>query len=291
MARVLILTLSTGEAALPVLTRQLRAQSFQDFEHEVISGLPKQAAHACLYQTIMERASSFDLFVKLDADMTLRADTSLAEAMHAVDEHPDAQHFAFRVWDCFTETETLGVHIFRSSVRWPPIADELFTDPDPPNVRRIVWDGPPAPFANHGEVVSDFECFAFGVHKFLKVAQRGRPPGGRRFKPHKYVRHMRNCARVRELYRATHARRHQLTLAGVMWAMQHATVSCISHKSDLQAAFESEVRGQEASWCRRVDRLSHSALVWRWALFRSLGPRRAFAGSSDRFMRSDARRR
>ena len=146
-------------------------------------------------------------------------------------------------------------------------------DPDPPTARQILWEGPPAPFVNHGEVVSDFECFAFGVHKFLKVAQRGGPLGGRRFKRHKYVRHMRNCARIRELCCATHARRHQLTLAGVMWAMQHATVSCIRHKSDLQAAFESEVRGQEASWYRRVDRLSHSVLVWQLALLRSLGPR------------------
>jgi hypothetical protein len=284
MARVLILTLNTGEAALPVLTRQLGAQSFQNFEHIVISGLPKQAAHSCLYGTIMERASSFDLFVKLDADMTLRADTSLAEAMRAIDGHADAQHFAFRIWDCFTETETLGVHVFRSGVRWPAITDDLFTDPDPPNVRQILWDGPPAPFVNHGEVVSDFECFAFGVHKFLKAAQRGRPHGGPRFKAHKYVRHMRNCARIRELCRATHARRHQLALAGVMWAMQHATVSSVLNKSDLQPVFEAEVRGQEASWCRRVDRLSHRALVWRLALLRSLGPRRAFAGSGGQFM-------
>lgn len=277
MARLLILTLSTGEAALPVLRRQLAAQSFRDFEHEVISGLPNQAAHNHLYRTIMDRASSFDLFLKLDADMTLRTETSLADAVRATDEHPDAQHFAFQVWDCFTEEETLGVHIFRSGVRWGEITDDLFVDPDPPNVKQILWEGAPAPFVNHGEVVSDFECFAFGVHKFLKVAQRGRAPGGLRYKMHKYARHMRNCARIRDLYRATRAPRHQLALAGVMWAMQHGRVSSLSRKSDLQEVFEAEVRGHEASWCRRVDRLSHSLLVWRLVLVRSLGPRRAFA--------------
>jgi hypothetical protein len=270
---------------LPVLTRQLAAQSFQDFEHDVISGLPKQAAHNHLYQTIMARASRFDLFLKLDADMTLRADTSLAEAVRAVDEHADAQHVAFRVWDCFTEEETLGVHIFRPGVRWGAITDDLFTDLDPPNVRQILWDGPPAPFVNHGEVASDFECFAFGAHKFLKAAQRGRPPGGPRYKAHKYARHMRNCARIRDLYRETRAPRHRLALAGVVWAMQHASVSAISNKSDLQEVFEAEVRGQEASWCRRLDRLAHSVLVWRFALLRGLGPHRAFAGIGQ-FMRS-----
>jgi len=74
MARLLILTLSSGEAALAVQSRQLANQSFQDFEHEIISGLPNQAAHNRLYRTIMDKASSFDLFMKLDGDMTFRTD-------------------------------------------------------------------------------------------------------------------------------------------------------------------------------------------------------------------------
>ncbi len=277
MARVLILTLSSGEAALPTLTRQLGAQSFQDFEHEVISGLPNQAAHNHLYRTIVDRASSFDLFLKLDADMTLRGDDSLAQAVRATDEHPDAQHFAFQIWDCFTEEETLGVHMFRSGVSWGAVSDDLFVDPDPPNVRQILWQGPPAPFANHGEVVSDFECFAFGVHKFLKVAQRSRAPRGLPYKAHKYARHMRNCARIRDLYRQTAAPRHQLALTGVMWAMQHPAVSSLSSKSELEDIFEAQVRARDVDWRRRVDHLSHSLLSWRLALLRSLGPRRAFA--------------
>ena len=269
MARLLILTLSTGEAALPVLTRQLAKQSFQDFDHQVISGLPNQAAHNLLYRSIMDRSSSFELFLKLDADMTLRSDTSLEDAVRATDEHPDGEHFAFRIWDYFTEEETLGVHIFRSGVSWGAITDDLFVDPDPPNARQILWEGPPAPFVNHGEVVSDFECFCFGVHKFLKVAQRGRASGGLPHRAHKYARHMRNCARIRDLYRETHARRHQIALAGMMWAMQHGTVSSLTSKSALQEVFEVEVRGHEARWCRRVDRLSHSLLVWRLALLRT----------------------
>ena len=153
----------------------------------------------------------------------------------------------------------------------------FFVDPDPPNTRQILWDGPPAPFVNHGEVVSDFECFSFGVHKFLKVAQRGRARGGLAPKPHKYARHMQNCARIRDLCRQTRARRHQLALAGVIWAMEHGTVSSLSSKADLQHVYETEVHGREAIWCRSVERLSRSLLVWRLALLRSLGPRRAFA--------------
>src|SRR5436190_9377679 len=228
MARLLIHTLNSGEVALPVVMRQLARQSFQDFEHEVVSGLSNHEGHTLQYRTFMQRAASYELFMKLDADMTFRSDTSLADAVRVTEDHPDVQHFAFRVWDCFTDAETLGVHIYRSGTTWGDLRDELFVDPNPPNTSRIMWDGPPAPFINHGEIVSDFECFSFGVHKFLKVVQRGRTPGGPSHKPHKFARHMQNCARIRDRYRATHARRHQLALTGVIWAMHHDDMRALS---------------------------------------------------------------
>ena len=277
MPKLLILTLSSGEAALPVLTGQLQAQTFRDFEHEIISGLPNQAAHNHLYRMVMARASSFELFLKLDADMTLRSATSLADAVCATHTRPGTGHFAFQVWDCFTEEETLGVHIFRSGVSWGEITDDLFVDPDPPNVTQILWQGPPAPFVNHGEVVSDFECFAFGAHKFLKAVQRGRGTEGRPRKRHKYLRHMRNCIRIRELYRVSRARRHLLALAGVMWAMEQDAVAALPDKMELERIFTSDVAAHEAAWRRRVERLATSRVAWRLALLRTVGARRAFA--------------
>ena len=277
MPKLLIHTLNSGEAALPVLVRQLTTQSFRDFEHEVVSGLPNREAQTLQYRTFMERAASFDLFMKLDADMTLRSDTSLADAVRAIDDHRDVEHFVFRLWDCFTEAETEAVHVYRSGVTWRDFGDDLFVDSDPVNTRQILWDGPPAPFVNHGEVVSDFECFSFGVHKFLKVAQRDRRSGGLADKPHKFARHMQNCARIRDLYRVTHAHRHQLAFTGVIWAMHHTDMRTMSSKADLERVFEAEVRGQEAKWSRRVDRLSQSVVMWRLALVRSLGPRQGLA--------------
>jgi len=280
MSRLLIHTLSSGEAALSVLRRQLATQSFQDFDHEVVSGLPNREAQTLQYRTFMERAPSYQLFMKLDADMTFRSDTSLADAVRATDDHPDVQHFVFRLWDCFTEAETEGVHFFRSGVTWGEFGDDLFVDSDPVNARQILWTGPPAPFVNHGEVVSDFECFSFGVHKFLKVAQRGRRSGALAHKPHKFARHMENCARIRDLYRATHARRHQLALTGIVWAMNRSDMQTMWSKTDLEQVFEAEVRGHEVKWARLVDRLSQSLVMWRLALVRSLGPRRGFADLS-----------
>jgi hypothetical protein len=87
---------------------------------------------------------------------------------------------------------------------------------------------------------------------------------------------MRNCARIRDLYRRTGARRHQLALAGVMWAMTHPELSSLASKADLEQVFESEVR-REGGWHRRVDQIAFSVVSWRLALLRSLGFRRALA--------------
>jgi hypothetical protein len=88
---------------------------------------------------------------------------------------------------------------------------------------------------------------------------------------------MENCARIRELYRATHARRHQFALVGVIWAMHHDGMREMSSKTALQQVFETEVRDEEAKWSQRVDRLSHSLLIWRLSLVRTLGLRRGIA--------------
>jgi hypothetical protein len=278
MAKLLILTLSTGEAALPVQQEQLASQTFQDFEHEIIAGLGNKEAHDRLYRTIMDRAAIHQFFMKLDADMTFRRPSAVEEAIAAAASRPDGQHFVFPIHDFFTDEETLAVHLFRSGVRWRTITDTLFVDPDPPDVKQVIWRGAPAPFVNHGEVVSDLECFSFGVHKFLKVAQRDRDPAGTGPPPkaHKFHRHMKNCARIRDLYRQTGARRHFLALAGIVWTMSHPEVAVLESKAALAALFASEIQAREAEWRRRVDRIADSYIAWRLALVRSLGVRRAF---------------
>ena len=140
-----------------------------------------------------------------------------------------------------------------------------------------MWQGPPAPFVNHGEVVSDCECFSFGLHKFLKVAQRNRAAEGRFAKrAHKFHRHMRNCVRIRELYRLTRARRHLLALTGIVWAMQHPELTALESKSAIYRLFEAEIRPKEEEWLREADDLAGSEMAWRLALIRSLGMTRAF---------------
>jgi hypothetical protein len=278
MAKLLILTLSSGESALPLQREQLASQTFQDFEHRVITGLPNKAAHERLYRTVMDCGPLYDFFLKLDADMTLRGPSALDDAVAAAATRKDGQHFLFPIHDFFTDEETLGVHLFRSGVHWRTLTDDLFVDPAPHEARQVMWQGPPAPFVNHGEVVSDLECFAFGVHKFLKVAQRVQGSDGRRpaVKAIKFHRHMNNCTRIRQLYRRTRARRHFLALAGILWTMRHAEVAVLESKAALAARFDAEIRRNEAAWRRDADALAESDVAWRLALMRSVGLRRAF---------------
>ena len=119
MARLLVLTLSTGEAALPVLLQQLASQTFRKFEHEVFRGLRNREAHEQLYRAITDLAGSYEFFLKLDADMTFRCPSALEDALRAAEDYPEGQHFVFPIYDFFTDEETLAVHLFRSGVRWP----------------------------------------------------------------------------------------------------------------------------------------------------------------------------
>ena len=53
--------------------------------------------------------------------------------------------------------------------------------------------------------------------------------------------------------------------------------SALSSKAELCRAFEVEISGQEPGWHPLINRLSRHPVLWRLALVRSLGIRRAFA--------------
>lgn len=269
--RLLILTLHSGEAGLDTLKAQLKTQSFQNFDHVVIAGLGNQAAHRRLFETVMAEADRYDLFLKLDADMSLRSDRALADMLRAAATRPEVRYFVFEVHDCFTERQIRGVMLFRSGLRWSLDSREtLFVDIDPVGESPLFWSGPPVPFLDHGAVVSDFECFCFGVHKMLKVLQRGRPDRSRA----KARAHLANVTAIRRLYRKTGLTRHRLALAGVAWTLARHDLTELADKATLEALYADVVVPEMNEWQARADRLADNTAFWLWTLGRELGWRR-----------------
>ena len=70
-ARVLVLTLYSGEAEYTRCCDSLAAQSWTAWEQRRFEHLPNVEAHARVYRTIEDERADFALFFKLDADMVL----------------------------------------------------------------------------------------------------------------------------------------------------------------------------------------------------------------------------
>lgn len=263
--RLLVLTLASGESALPTLQAQLGRQTLKA-DHHVIEGLPNREAHAALYDTIARRASDYALFFKLDADMTLRRDTALAEMVAFAAAHPQVRHFLFPVYDHFSAQDIRGVSLYRSGVRWAPSDDGLFVDPSPIDAPPVWCGGSALPFVNHGEIVSDFECFSFGVHKLIKVLQRDR----REKKRSKQAGRLLDLARVRHLCRHDGAARHWQVMRGVAWALRHRDYRVMDSKAGLRRAFDA-LGAHAAEQDAALRRLVFSDVAWLRALVAELG--------------------
>lgn len=173
--KLLILTLYCGENEYAQCRDSVAQQSFKNVEHVTFENLPNIEAHQTLYQTIMDRAGEFDLFMKLDADMVLRDEDALARVVRVFQDNPKLDHAIFAVHDYLPDKLSWGVHVFSNRVYWEFGADDLFVDLNP------HYNGAMASFFDDFETIVDhapdphpYHAFHFGLHRGLKAFQWGR---------------------------------------------------------------------------------------------------------------------
>jgi hypothetical protein len=177
-AKILVLMLHSGENEYGDSRRALDRQTHANWELKVISGLPEKEAHLALYEEIMRRGDSFDIYVKLDADMVLNDDDALARIAQFYAAHPDADQVNFVLHDILTDSDILGLITFTGRARWDLGSTEpLFVDEAPaiPGRCLTVWD-PDPPIAVHCPYPHAFQAFHFGAHRMMKALQRRRRP-------------------------------------------------------------------------------------------------------------------
>ena len=173
--RILIGTLYCGENEFEALEDSLQAQMYPHWEHVVYKNLPNKEAHDRLYRTFMDRQDDFDLFLKLDADMVFRREDGLRRIVDLFQDIPQLDHLTLAVRDWYSGSLIEGLHTFSDRVRWETGDESRFVDPAPlmPGERRKTY-ADPAPVVDHSPDPSPFQAFRFGVHRALKVVQRGR---------------------------------------------------------------------------------------------------------------------
>lgn len=170
--RILIGTLYCGENEFDALKHSLQEQTYPHWEHVVFKNLPNKEAHDRLYQTFMDQADDFDLFVKLDADMVFRSSDALQQVVWLFEENSSLDHAVLAVHDWYSNTLIEGIHVFSNRARWAFRDEERFVDHNPiiPGDRVRFWSDP-APVVDHSPNPSPFQAFRFGVHRALKALQ------------------------------------------------------------------------------------------------------------------------
>ena len=169
---ILVYVVSCGEGEYQECITKLMEQKGILFEVREIKDMENLKAHNLLYNSIMENASKYDYFVKIDADMILASDYTLYNMIKTMANDGDIDHGIFSVLDWYSMQAIMGMHVFSSNCRWDRLTNDLFVDPDPsiPGNRKYYWDRP-SPVALHSPNPTNLQAFSFGYHRTLKILQ------------------------------------------------------------------------------------------------------------------------
>lgn len=177
-ARILVLMLHSGENEYADSRRALERQTHTNWALKVFSDLPEKEAHLALYEEIMRCGASYDIYVKLDADMVLSDDGALSRIALFYAAHPGADQVNFALHDMMSDSDIMGLITFTGRARWDLGSTEaLFVDQAPAIKGQCftVWDPRPR-LALHCPDPHDFQAFHFGAHRMMKALQRQRRP-------------------------------------------------------------------------------------------------------------------
>jgi len=101
--RILVGTLYAGENEFEECLASIKRQTYRGWSHFVIRDLPKQEAHKKLYQTFMNRADEFDLFIKVDSDMVIENENLFKGIAARFKGDPSLEQLSIAVKDFFTD--------------------------------------------------------------------------------------------------------------------------------------------------------------------------------------------
>jgi hypothetical protein len=160
----------------------IHAQEGVDLEVFVIRDKPNKEAHDELYQTFMERAGDFDYFVKVDADMVIKSHDFLSRVAQRMADSPSLIILTMALQDGILGVNVLGMHCYRSTMRWERRKSDLFTDHEdrPPESTRVDWDTYARDITHCGNP-SPFQAFHYGLHRGVKLSALIRDCQGKRY--------------------------------------------------------------------------------------------------------------
>ncbi len=219
MLKILIGTMYSGEREFDECVEALKDQKYCYRSHFVIEHLPEDAAHNQLYKRFMHHSGEYDLFLKLDADMVLSDRDKVGAAVSLFEQSPRLDHAVFSVQNWMTSSPIIGIHMYRSRVRWAQPGGEPGTEtpPDLQGQRRHFTRGHPSPLAHHSPNPGPAQAFRYGLRCALKAFQIGSPG----VRPVQAITHWRLLRRLWRHFDLVRDPRLGLALMAVEHALTH----------------------------------------------------------------------
>lgn len=171
--KVLVGLMYCGENEYEDSQWALQQQGFTNYDVFKVEKLPNKEAHDTMYGSFMANAGSYDLFMKLDADMVLCRTDFLERAVGVFQKQPEIDDLQIGVHDFFTDRLIYGLHLYSNRVKWGQSDEKVFVDMIDQRQTRAQDMKVLAPAAWHCPNPSDLQSFHFGVHKAIKILQIG----------------------------------------------------------------------------------------------------------------------
>ena len=230
MTKILIITLYCGESGYDACKKSVVGQTYDNaIDHIFIENLPNLEAHKVCYQTIMDQADKYDLFIKLDADMAFTRESAVEDIVNYWHDQNNPDHMVFAVHDYLSNQNIIGIHVFSNNCRWElNNHNPLFVDPNPTHTgQRTKTYSQPAPFASHLRNPTDAEAYSYGLHRGIKTFQWGR----RNASIHG-LGALRTLQHVAEHYKQSGNEKALFALIGAEYARTHTTDIQYDYKSN-----------------------------------------------------------
>lgn len=126
---ILIGILYSNEPQYHLCTKSIENQRYDhNFDYFVISGLSKQEAHDKLYERFSLNNDSYDIFIKLDADMIIKRSDFFNYIHNLFTKNVNLDWVRILVFDEFLQSNISGLNIYSKNVKWSKNLDNYFTD-------------------------------------------------------------------------------------------------------------------------------------------------------------------
>jgi hypothetical protein len=154
--------------------KALNNSTIEGYEHSIVSGLPEHEAHAKLYELWNEAKTSFDLFLKVDADTVLMHNNVVTDVVMLFKSNARLTGIQAWLYDHMTDGNIYGLSCMRNTVSLSRINDKLHPDRvDLPSTHDVVLRGDALPRSlipagKHCCDANAEQAFRFGIHRALK---------------------------------------------------------------------------------------------------------------------------